>query len=175
MSIACCPPVGQYPPRSPPPLPLLLKPALEYVLSSSSHPLLLLSSSPLQPLLPQLVAALRSLLGWPLSSIVEEWTRYAPALGVQALSEVEGWLAEDELWLAESDKVGWWTAEEERKRRMRDRLRSKGGEAERVREVEEDVEDVLERLFGAAFRDQRLITDSVVFDSHMSIVEDDDD
>ena len=147
---------------------MLLKPALEYLLSSSSHPLLLMSSSPLQPLLPQLVAVLRSLLGWPLSCIVEEWSRFAPNIGIQAISDTEGWLAEDELWLPDDDKVGWWADEEDRKRRVREQQSSK--------EVgEEEVEAVLERLFGAAYRDQRLISDRVVFDEHLSIVEDDDD
>ena len=177
LSVACCLPTGHRSSLSPlplPPLPLLLKPALEYVLSSSSHPLLLLSSSAMEAVLGQLVVVVRSLLGWPMSSIVEEWTRFAPRSssgGVQALSETEGWLAEDELWLAEDDKVEWWTEEEQRKRRVRKRQRGREGQWVE----EEDVEDTLERLFGTAFRDQRLISDKVVYDEHRSIVEDDDD
>ena len=169
---------------------MLLKPALEYVLSASSHPLLLLSSAPVEPLLSQLVAALRSLLGWPLSSIADEWSRFAPAVGVQALSEAEGWLAEDELWMPDDDKEDWWREEEARRRRVRDSRRGKPADAltmqqqsgaERTGEeglrgvTDEDVEDTLERLFGAAFRDQRLVSGNVVFDAHLSIVEDDDD
>ena len=174
LSVASCAPAGH---SSPLPAQLslsaLLKPALEYALSSSSQPLLLLSASPLQPLLPQLTAALRSLQGWPLSSVVEEWSRLAPAIGMQALSEAECWPAEDELWLAEEDKAEWWRNEERRKRRTGDRLR-RNEEVDRE-EGEEDVESELERLFGAAFQQQRLVTQRAVFDEHASIVEDNDD